>query len=32
LVRREKLAHLRVMLKDIGVFLGFTPKLEKRSG
>lgn len=31
LVRREKLAHLRVMLKDIGVFLGFTPKLEKRS-
>lgn len=32
LVRREKLAHLRVMLKDIAALLGFAPKMEKRSG
>lgn len=32
LVRREKLAHLRVMLKDVAALFGFTPKLEKRSG
>jgi geranylgeranyl reductase len=31
LVRRQKLAHVRVMLKDIGVLLGITPKLEKRT-
>jgi geranylgeranyl reductase len=30
LVRRQKLAHFRVMLKDIGALLGITPKLEKR--
>lgn len=30
LVRRQKLAHVRVMLKDIGALLGITPKLEKR--
>ena len=32
LVRREKLAHVRVMLKDIAALLGFGPKMEKRSG
>ena len=32
LVRREKLAHVRVMLKDVATLLGFGPKLEKRSG
>lgn len=32
LVKREKLAHVRVMLKDIATLLGFGPKLEKHSG
>lgn len=31
LVRREKLAHVRVMIKDLAALLGFTPKMEKRS-
>ena len=30
LVRREKLAHLRVMVKDLAALLGFGPKMEKR--